>query len=276
MRMRRLRKPRAHAAAIAAVLTAVCAAGAQAQAQAQSSPSLPGPPPAQVPAPRLAAVRCARHACREVKPRATIVLTGRRFEPGTLVVFSIRRGSYVINATRVAKFVNAARLRAHVPSDAVSGPVYLLGATARSNALWLNVRGSALCPSETGPGDQVTRWRAVVVCVLGLLGQPQTPALVDDVLTIIRGESGGDPVATNTWDSNAKAGDPSRGLMQVIGTTFDSYHDPALLDNVYDPAANIYAGLAYGIARYGSVQNIPGVKSVAAGGPYRPYKTAAR
>jgi Transglycosylase SLT domain len=270
--MRPIRKPRAHAAALAVAAIALCAA----TAQAQSLPPLPGPPPAQVPAPRLGAVRCVRHPCREVKPRGTIVLTGRGFAPGTLVVFSIRRGSYVINATRLAKFVSAGRLRAHVPSDAVSGPVYLLGSTARSNALWLNVRGAALCPSETGAGDQVTRWRPVVACVLGLLGQPQTQAYVDDVLTIIRGESGGDPLATNTWDSNAKAGDPSRGLMQVIGATFATYHDPALLDNVYDPAANIYAGLAYGIARYGSVPNIPGVKSVAAGGPYRPYKTAAR
>jgi SLT domain-containing protein len=115
-----------------------------------------------------------------------------------------------------------------------------------------------------------------VVCVLGLLHQPQTPALVSDVLLIIRYESGGDPTSTNNWDSNAQAGDPSRGLMQVIGATFATYHDPALLYNIFDPAANIYAGLNYGIARYGSIQNIPGVRSIAAGGPYQPYDFVAR
>jgi hypothetical protein len=36
-------------------------------------------------------------------------------------------------------------------------------------------------------------------------------------------ESGYDPGAVNDWDSNAKKGVPSKGLMQFIEPTFDSY-----------------------------------------------------
>jgi SLT domain-containing protein len=111
--------------------------------------------------------------------------------------------------------------------------------------------------------------------VLGLLDQQPAQELIDDVLIIIRYESAGDPNAINLVDINAQRGDPSRGLMQVIGATFSAYRNPALSDDIFDPVANIYAGLAYGIARYGSIPNIPGVKSIRAGGSYRPYKVAA-
>ena len=65
-------------------------------------------------------------------------------------------------------------------------------------------------------------------------------------------------------------GRPPRGQRRPSGPC------PALLYNIFDPAANIYAALAYGIARYGSIQSIPGVKSIAAGGSYRPYDFVAR
>jgi len=131
--------------------------------------------------------------------------------------------------------------------------------------------GSApVCPSAPGPGDAVTRWLPVVTCVLGLAHEPASMA--PDVLLVILHESGGNPNAINKWDINAKRGDPSRGLMQVIGTVFERYRNHAMPDNIYDPAANVYAGVAYAIAVYGSVSKIPGVKSVAAGHGYLPYK----
>jgi hypothetical protein len=126
------------------------------------------------------------------------------------------------------------------------------------------------CPSTPGPGDAVTRWLPVVTCVLGLVHEPASMA--PDVLLVIAHESGGNPNAINKWDINARRGDPSRGLMQVIGAVFSRYRNHAMSSNIYDPAANIYAGVAYAIAVYGSVSKIPGVKSVAAGRGYVPYK----
>lgn len=132
----------------------------------------------------------------------------------------------------------------------------------------------ATCGSQPGAGDAVTRWAPVARCVLGMLGQPQSDTMVDAVFIIIRHESSGNPDAINLWDSNAKKGQASQGLMQVIPATFSWRRSPNLPDNLKDPAANIYAGLNWGIWKYGSIANIPGVKSVRSGGRYKPYATA--
>ena len=132
--------------------------------------------------------------------------------------------------------------------------------------------GTSACSSEPGSGDNVTRWTPVVKCVLGMLDVSATKTNVNDVLIVIRYESSGNPDAKNDTDVNAQNGDPSRGLMQTIGATFKSYRSSQLPNDIFDPAANIFAGLNYGIQRYGSIANIPGVKSINAGGGYRPYK----
>jgi Transglycosylase SLT domain len=127
------------------------------------------------------------------------------------------------------------------------------------------------CPSTTGAGDNVTRWHPTVVCVLRMLGQPTTPEYVNDVDILIRHESGGNPAAVNRTDINAQRGTPSAGLVQVIPPTFNAHKSSQLPNDILDPAANIYAGLHYGIRRYGSIPNIPGIKSVNNGGRYKPY-----
>lgn len=74
--------------------------------------------------------------------------------------------------------------------------------------------------------------------------------------TLIMRESGGNPRNINTWDSNAQRGDPSRGLMQTIGSTFNHYRDPRLSADIYDPVSNIAAGLNYIKARYGDIFHV--------------------
>ena len=112
------------------------------------------------------------------------------------------------------------------------------------------------CPPRLGDG-RVNQWRPVVACALRLLAQPQTNQYTQVGLNVIAAESGGNAGAENNWDSNAKAGNPSCGLMQTSTTTFAAYRDPALSDDIFDPLANIYAGLNYGIAHYGTILNIP-------------------
>lgn len=67
-------------------------------------------------------------------------------------------------------------------------------------------------------------------------------------------ESGGNIRAINNWDSNAAAGIPSKGLMQVIDPTFQQYRDKDLPDDIYDPLANIVASINYTKARYGNLR----------------------
>ncbi|MFJ6793317.1 transglycosylase SLT domain-containing protein [Streptomyces sp. NPDC091268] len=71
-------------------------------------------------------------------------------------------------------------------------------------------------------------------------------------------ESSGNPLAINNWDSNAAAGIPSKGLLQVIDPTFRAYHVPGTSLDSYDPVANITAACNYAAARYGSIDNVNG------------------
>jgi SLT domain-containing protein len=104
--------------------------------------------------------------------------------------------------------------------------------------------------STPGKGSSVTRWKPQVLMALAQLGLPASD--LDLVLHRIQVESGGNPKAINNWDSNAKAGHPSQGLMQTIPGTFAAYAGPYKSRGITDPMASIYAGLNYAVHRYGS------------------------
>jgi Transglycosylase SLT domain len=105
-------------------------------------------------------------------------------------------------------------------------------------------------------------WIAEALQVMGL---PQTYA--PGVKKIILAESGGNPHAINTWDSNALRGTPSRGLMQTIPSTFRTYVHPEMRGrSITDPVANITAGVRYMIDRYGAETLARGGRTNGAGG----------
>jgi len=99
-----------------------------------------------------------------------------------------------------------------------------------------------------GGGGGVMQWAGIMRAVLSHFGIPQ---LFGTFMTQMQTESGGNPRAINLWDSNAKAGIPSQGLMQVIPPTFAAYAGPYRSRGIMDPLANIYAAVAYAISRYG-------------------------
>jgi LysM repeat protein len=68
-------------------------------------------------------------------------------------------------------------------------------------------------------------------------------------------ESSGNPNAVNGWDSNAAAGTPSIGLMQVIQPTFNAYALSGHND-IYNPVDNIIAAVIYAQATYGGLDNV--------------------
>jgi len=80
---------------------------------------------------------------------------------------------------------------------------------------------------------------------------------LQNLISLALGESGGDPNAINLWDSNAAAGIPSKGLMQVIDPTFAAYKLPGY-DNIWDPVSNIIASIRYQMDRYGYIRSLPG------------------
>ncbi len=108
----------------------------------------------------------------------------------------------------------------------------------------------------------VDGWVAEALRVMDL---PQD--LAPGVKRIIMAESGGNPRAVNNWDSNARRGTPSRGLMQTIPSTFRAYVHPDVADrSINDPVANITAGVRYMVDRYGMDTLRAGGRSSASGG----------
>jgi phage-related protein len=98
---------------------------------------------------------------------------------------------------------------------------------------------------------QLDAW---IAQAMGIAGVPATWAL--GLHTLIMRESGGNPKAINLTDSNAQRGDPSRGLMQTIMSTFEAYRDPSLPNDIFDPVANIVAGIHYIQRAYGSIADV--------------------
>jgi soluble lytic murein transglycosylase-like protein len=98
----------------------------------------------------------------------------------------------------------------------------------------------------SGGGD-LDDWIDVALSKLNL-----DASLSNGVRQIIMKESKGNPNAVNLSDSNALAGRPSRGLMQVIPSTFRAYVLPELAHQpITNPVANITAGIRYMLANYG-------------------------
>ncbi|MCP3753452.1 LysM peptidoglycan-binding domain-containing protein [Streptomyces sp. TBY4] len=93
---------------------------------------------------------------------------------------------------------------------------------------------------------------------LDVMAQHGIPGSYEGIHRNIMRESSGNPLAINNWDSNAAAGIPSKGLLQVIDPTFKAYHVPGTPMDSYDPVANITAACNYAAARYGSIDNVNG------------------
>lgn len=102
-----------------------------------------------------------------------------------------------------------------------------------------------------GGGGGVQQWSGLVSKVLGMLGLPS--GYLGPWLSQMMTESGGNPKAINLTDINAQHGDPSRGLLQVIGSTFDQYAGPFRGLGIYNPLANVFAAINYAKHRYGAL-----------------------
>ncbi|MBY8913314.1 tape measure protein [Bacillus sp. YC2] len=120
--------------------------------------------------------------------------------------------------------------------------------------------------SFSGGGSKaVKKWVAQALSIKGL-----GPQFAGALETIAMKESGGNPNVVNNWDSNAKAGHPSQGLMQFIPSTFNAHKEPGH-GNIKNPVDQILASINYLNSRYGGILKHPGLKSMAHGGPYVGY-----
>lgn len=118
-------------------------------------------------------------------------------------------------------------------------------------------------------GSGAAMARAAITQALKMLNKPMS--LLSPLMTIAQRESGFNPNAINNWDINARRGDPSIGLFQIIGSTFRRWMYPGH-GNRRNPLDSALAAIRYMDGRYGGVMNHPGIKSMMRGGGYKPYK----
>lgn len=98
---------------------------------------------------------------------------------------------------------------------------------------------------------KVERWANLVSLVMAEHKVPQR--YLPGVLAQIQQESSGRPKAVNRWDSNARRGTPSKGLLQVIAPTYRHFAKDGFRHTRYQtvPYTNIYASLNYVKKSYG-------------------------
>ncbi|MFF5159808.1 transglycosylase SLT domain-containing protein [Streptomyces sp. NPDC000348] len=129
----------------------------------------------------------------------------------------------------------------------------LFGATSASAATTEPTTTAAT--SVTAYPDNLDGW---IREALDVMAQNGIPGSYEGIHRNIMRESSGNPAAVNNWDSNAAAGTPSKGLLQVIDPTFQAYHVPGTAFDPFDPVANIAAACNYAADRYGSIDNVFG------------------
>lgn len=163
--------------------------------------------------------------------------------------FSYNTGKELVNAVE-KHFVtyNSRGYNRNVSEGMVSTSKGAMNPWADNLIKEYGVKGLASYVASAG----VSQWRSTVIRALKLIGQ-YSEANVKRTLFQMQTESGGNPRAINNWDSNAKKGIPSKGLMQVIDPTFKAYAQAPYNQNIYDPLSNILASMRYAIARYGSL-----------------------
>lgn len=113
----------------------------------------------------------------------------------------------------------------------------------------------AVAPAAKSYTDDLDGW---IKESLDIMAQRGIPGSYEGIHRNVMRESSGNPLAMNNWDSNAVAGTPSKGLLQVIAPTFDAYHVPGTSSDSFDPVANITAACNYAADRYGSIDNVNG------------------
>ncbi|MHC3473789.1 transglycosylase SLT domain-containing protein [Streptomyces sp. 7R007] len=126
----------------------------------------------------------------------------------------------------------------------------LIGATTASAAT-----SGVVTATSLGYPNTLDGW---IRASLQVMAQNGIPGTYDGIYRNVIRESSGNPYAINNWDSNAAAGTPSKGLLQVIDPTFAAYHVAGTSYDPYDPVANITAACNYAAHVYGSIDNVYG------------------
>jgi LysM repeat protein len=148
------------------------------------------------------------------------------------------------------------------PGQVLNLPVASSAGSAAAKTTWLKAKAKATVKQATVKQSAVKTYPnnldGWIRQSLAIMQQKGIPGTYYGIYRNVMRESSGNPYAVNNWDSNAMAGTPSKGLLQVIQPTFNTYHVAGTAWDLYDPVANITAACNYAYHRYGSIDNVNG------------------
>lgn len=175
-------------------------------------------------------------------------------EPGEQVFVLNRNASATLDFLQgmnaaVPRFATGGKLSLAHPGRQIRQAVTSMAKAA--SARWLKNHPTRSVGASGGQAAGSAQMRAWAAAGLRAAGVPATAVNIATIVGRMMQESGGNPKAINLWDSNAKAGHPSQGLMQTIPSTFSAYHVPGTSGNITDPVANVAAAVRYMLSRYG-------------------------
>jgi LysM repeat protein len=174
--------------------------------------------------------------------------------------YTVKKGDTLVGIARHHKVPGgwkaiASANRIHSPYIIHPGQVLRLPAGSVVKATVTAVQAAVVKPAAPVYANNLDGW---IRHSLAVMAQHGIPGTYDGIQRNVMRESSGNPNAINLWDSNAAAGTPSIGLLQVIQPTFNAYHVPGTSTNIYDPVANITAACNYAYHVYGSIDNVNG------------------
>lgn len=149
----------------------------------------------------------------------------------------------------------AARAEARAKARAAEARTAARRAAVRRAAARRAAAIDAVPVSDTVYANNLNGWINHALAIMRAHGIPGT---YNGIYRNTMRESSGNPNAINLWDSNAAAGTPSKGLLQTIQPTFNTYHVAGTSWNIYDPVANLVAACNYAYHVYGSIDNVNG------------------
>ncbi|MER5363123.1 LysM peptidoglycan-binding domain-containing protein [Streptomyces sp. NPDC002785] len=144
------------------------------------------------------------------------------------------------------------------PALVLPGMKLTIGAQAESKTSATATAATVTAAPAVQPATYTNNLDGWIKESLAVMAQHGIPGSYNGIHRNIMRESSGNPLAINNWDSNAAAGTPSKGLLQIIDPTFRAYHVPGTPMDSYHPVANITAACNYAADKYGSIDNVFG------------------
>ncbi|NGR04576.1 transglycosylase SLT domain-containing protein, partial [Staphylococcus aureus] len=92
--------------------------------------------------------------------------------------------------------------------------------------------------------------RAILRAQSILGGRYRSDYITTQMLRVAKRESNYQADAINNWDSNARAGTPSKGMFQMIEPSFRAFAKPGH-GNIYNPTDEAISAMKYIVAKYG-------------------------